>query len=319
MFNVLTGSFKSIVNKIRFQDDASSLKKATTELRKSLLKSDVHHKTTKELVGAIELETKQNGIGQDNFLKSLQSQLTNILTTSGNQGFVYASTPLTTILMTGLQGSGKTTTTGKLALYLKQKKKKVLIAAGDLQRLAAVEQLKQIGAQIEVDVYFDDNETNPVKIALGAKQKAQAEQYDVLLLDTAGRLAIDDELMSQLEDVKKAVTPNEIFYVADSLTGHDATKTATSFKEKIGIDGVILTKFDGDTKGGVALSIAHQVEVPLRFVGTGEKMPDLEVFIPERIVSRLMGAGDIEGLAEKTSAVIDEKKAKEVSKKISGF
>jgi len=316
MFNVLTGSFKSIVNKIRFQDDASSLKKATTELRKSLLKSDVHHKTTKELVGAIELETKQNGIGQDNFLKSLQSQLTNILTTSGNQGFVYASTPLTTILMTGLQGSGKTTTTGKLALYLKQKKKKVLIAAGDLQRLAAVEQLKQIGAQIEVDVYFDDNETNPVKIALGAKQKAQAEQYDVLLLDTAGRLAIDDELMSQLEDVKKAVTPNEIFYVADSLTGHDATKTATSFKEKIGIDGVILTKFDGDTKGGVALSIAHQVEVPLRFVGTGEKMPDLEVFIPERIVSRLMGAGDIEGLAEKTSAVIDEKKAKEVSKKI---
>ncbi len=316
MFETLTGSFKSVVNKIRHQDDASSLKKATTELRKSLLKSDVHHKTTKQLVTAVELETKQNGIGQDNFLKALKSSLTDILTTTGNQGFVYASTPVTTILMTGLQGSGKTTTTGKLALYLKQKKKKVLVAAADLQRLAAVEQLKQIAEQIEVDIYFEENETNPVKIAQNAKKKAQDEMYDVLLIDTAGRLAIDDELMSQLEDVKKATTPDEIFYVADSLTGHDATKTATTFKNKIGIDGVILTKFDGDTKGGVALSIASQVEVPLRFVGTGEKMPDLEVFIPDRIVSRLMGAGDIEGLAEKTASVIDEKKAKAVSKKI---
>ncbi len=316
MFEVLTGGFKSVVNKIRHQDDASALKKATTELRKSLLKSDVHHKTTKQLVTAIESDTKENGIGQDSFLKALQKNLTTILTTSGNQGFVYASTPLTTILMTGLQGSGKTTTTGKLALNLKQKKKKVLVAAADLQRLAAVEQLKQIGEQIEVDIYFDDNESDPVKIALAAKKKAQDGLYDVLLVDTAGRLAIDDELMSQLKDIKSAVNPDEIFYVADALTGHDATKTATSFKEKIGIDGVILTKFDGDTKGGVALSIANQVEVPLRFVGTGEKMPDLEVFIPDRIVSRLMGAGDIEGLAEKTSAVIDEKKAKEVTKKI---
>jgi signal recognition particle subunit SRP54 len=316
VFGTLTDSFKTVVNKIRHQDDASALKKATTELRKSLLKSDVHHKTTKELVTAIELDTKKNGIGQDSFLKALQNNLTSILTTEGNQGFVYASTPLTTILMTGLQGSGKTTTTGKLALYLKQRKKKVLVAAADLQRLAAVEQLKQIAQQIEVDIYFDENETNPVKIAQAAKKKAEDELYDVLLVDTAGRLAIDDELMVQLEDVKKNVAPDEIFYVADSMTGHDATKTATTFKEKIGIDGVVLTKFDGDTKGGVALSIASQVGVPLRFVGTGEKMPDLEVFIPDRIVSRLMGAGDVEGLAEKASSVIDEKKAKEVTKKI---
>jgi signal recognition particle subunit SRP54 len=316
VFGTLTDSFKTVVNKIRHQDDASALKKATTELRKSLLKSDVHHKTTKELVTAIELDTKKNGIGQDSFLKALQNNLTSILTTEGNQGFVYASTPLTTILMTGLQGSGKTTTTGKLALYLKQRKKKVLVAAADLQRLAAVEQLKQISEQIEVDIYFDENETNPVEIAKAAKKKAEDELYDVLLVDTAGRLAIDDELMVQLEDVKKNVAPDEIFYVADSMTGHDATKTATTFKEKIGIDGVVLTKFDGDTKGGVALSIASQVGVPLRFVGTGEKMPDLEVFIPDRIVSRLMGAGDVEGLAEKASSVIDEKKAKEVTKKI---
>jgi len=316
LFDSITGSIRNAVNKIRHKDDATALKKAVTELRKSLLKSDVHHKTTKELITAVELETKKNGIGQDSFLKALQSELTKTLTTEGNQGFVFSSTPPTTILMTGLQGSGKTTTTGKLANYLKIRKKKVLVAACDLQRLAAVEQLKQIAAQIEVDVYFDDNEKDPVKIALAAQEKAKKELYDVLLIDTAGRLAIDEELMNQLHDVKKAIKPDEIFYVADSLTGHDATKTATTFKEKIGIDGVVLSKYDGDTKGGVAISISQQVGVPLRFVGTGEKMPDLEVFIPDRIVSRLMGAGDIEGLAEKTSAVIDEKKAKEVSKKI---
>ncbi len=317
MFDTLTGSFKSIVGKIRHRDDANALKRAITELKKSLLNADVHFKTTKELLTKIELDTKTNGIGQDSFLKALQTSLTNILTTQGNQGFVYSNkSPLTTILMTGLQGSGKTTTTGKLANYLKTRNKKVLVAAADLQRLAAVEQLRQIGAQIEVDVYFEENETNPVQIVKNAKKKAETELYDVLLVDTAGRLAIDDELMDQLKDIQKAVKPDEVFYVADSLTGHDATKTATTFKEKIGIDGVILSKYDGDTKGGVAISIAHQVQVPLRFVGIGEKMPDLEPFIPERIVSRLMGAGDIEGLAEKTSAIIDEKKAKEVTRKI---
>ena len=246
LFDVLTGSFRNAINKIRFKDDASALKKATTELKKSLLKADVHHKTTKDLVEAVEINTKLLGIGQESFLKSLQKELSNILTTAGNQGFVFSNTPPTTVLMTGLQGSGKTTTTGKLANYLKQRKKKVLVAACDLQRLAAVEQLKQIAAQIEVDIYFDDNESNPVKIALAAQQKAKAEHYDVLLIDTAGRLAIDEELMQQLHDVKKAVNPNEIFYVADSLTGHDATKTATTFKEKIGIDGVVLSKYDGD-------------------------------------------------------------------------
>jgi signal recognition particle subunit SRP54 len=317
VFDSLTSSFKSVVGKIRHQDDVKALKKATTELKKALLKSDVHHKTTKELVTQVELETKASGIGQDNFIKALQKTLTELLTVEGNQGFVFSNkSSLTTILMTGLQGSGKTTTTGKLASYLKLRKKKVLIAAADLQRLAAVEQLKQIGAQIEVDVFFDDNETNPVKIVQAAKAKAEKELYDVLLVDTAGRLAIDEELMSQLKDIKESVNPDEIFYVADSLTGHDATRTAASFKEQIGIDGVILSKYDGDTKGGVAISLAHQTGTPLRFIGVGEKMENLEVFIPDRIVSRLMGAGDVEGLAEKASAVIDEKKAKEVTKKI---
>ena len=316
MFEVLTDSFKNAVNKIRFRDDEKALKKATLELRKSLLKYDVHHKTTKELISNIELSTKRLGIGQDNFLKSLRSELTSILKVEGNQGFVYSPTPPTIILMTGLQGSGKTTTTGKLANYLKLRKKKVLIAAADLQRLAAVEQLKQISAQIEVDLFFDDNEKDPIEIAKKAKEKAISGHYDVLLVDTAGRLAIDAELMQQLDDVKDAINPDEIFYVADALTGHDATRTAITFKEKIGIDGVILSKYDGDTKGGVAISLAHQVGVPLRFIGIGEKMPDIEVFITDRIVSRLMGAGDVEGLAEKTSAIIDDKKAKEVTRKI---
>ena len=316
MFDSITGSIRNVVSKIRHQDDNAALKKAVTELKKSLLKADIHHKTAKELVTNIELETKKNGIGQDSFLNALKQELTTVLTANGNQGFVFSSTPPTTILMTGLQGSGKTTTTGKLANYLKLRKKKVLVAAADLQRLAAVEQLKQIAAQIDVDIYFDDNETDPVKIAIAAQEKAKKELYDVLLIDTAGRLAIDEELMLQLENIKNSVKPDEIFYVADSLTGHDATKTATTFKDKIGIDGVILSKYDGDTKGGVALSISHQVGVPLRFIGIGEKMPDLEVFIPDRIVSRLLGLGDIEGLAEKTSAIIDEKKAKQVAKKI---
>ncbi len=317
MFDSLTSSFKTVVGKIRYKDDANALKKAITDLKKSLLKSDVHHKTTRELVAQVEIQTKKDGIGQESFLKALQTSLTTILTASGNQGFVYSNqSPLTTILMTGLQGSGKTTTTGKLATYLKTRNKKVLVAAADLQRLAAVEQLKQIAEQIEVDIYFDESETNPINIAKNAKKKAQEGAYDVLLIDTAGRLAIDDELMGQLEDVKNEIKPDEIFYVADTLTGHDATKTATTFKEKIGIDGVILSKFDGDTKGGVALSLAHQVGIPLRFIGIGEKMPDLEVFIPDRIVSRLMGAGDVEGLAEKAAAIIDEKKAKEVTQKI---
>ena len=317
MFDVLTNSFKSIVGKIRYKDDTKSLTRAITELKKSLLKSDVHHKTTKELITQVELLTKQNGIGQDSFLKALKTTLNNILTTAGNQGFVYSNkSSLTTILMTGLQGSGKTTTTGKLANYLKMRNKKVLVAAADLQRLAAVEQLKQIGTAIEVDVYFDDSEKDPVKIALNAKKKAQDELYDVLFIDTAGRLAIDEDLMSELKNIKDSVQPDEIFYVADSLTGHDATRTAMTFKDKIGIDGVILSKYDGDTKGGVAISLAHQVGIPLRFIGIGEKMPDIEPFIPDRIVSRLMGAGDIEGLSEKAAAVIDEKKAKEVTRKI---
>jgi len=316
MFDTLTSSFKGAIDKIRFYDDDKALKKALTELKKSLLKADVHHKVVKELLSVVEKDTKANGIGKESFLRALQNELTKILTAKGNQGFVFASKPPTVVLMIGLQGSGKTTTTGKIAHFLKeQKKKKVMVVAGDLQRLAAVEQLRQITEQIGVTLIADENST-PQKIVKEALSKAQKELYDVVLIDTAGRLAIDNELMDELSNIKKVANPDELFYVADAMTGMDAVRTAQTFKEKIGISGVILSKYDGDSKGGVALGIAHQVGVPLRFIGAGEKMADLEQFLPDRIVSRLMGAGDLESLAEKTANIIDEKQAKKLTSKI---
>lgn len=316
MFESISNSFKNAINKIKFKDDEKSLKKALDELKKSLLKSDVHFKVVKDLLKNVELETKKNGIGKSEFLKSLENNLTQILTAPGNYGFVYANKPPTVVLMAGLQGSGKTTTTAKLANYLKLRKKKVLIVAADLQRLAAVEQLKQLSAENELDLFYDDNSNDPIDIAVRGLKEANEKFYDVVLIDTAGRLAIDEELMGQIKDIKEKTSPDEVFYVADSMTGQDAIRTAKSFDEQLEISGVILTKYDGDSKGGVALSIAHQISKPLRFIGIGEKIPDLEVFVPERIVSRLMGAGDIESLVEKTNAVIDEKEAKQITKKI---
>ncbi len=316
MFEVLTDSFKSAINKVRFADDEKSLKKALDTLKKSLLKADVHHKVVKDLIKTIELETKQNGIGKESFLKSMHDNLTDILTAQGNQGFVYASKPPTVALMCGLQGSGKTTTSVKMAHFVKSKQKKVLVAACDLQRLAAVEQLKQLCEQNEIDLFFDDSEKNPIKIAKDALKRAKEGLYDVLIVDTAGRLAIDEELMGELRDVKKALNPDEVFYVADSLTGQDAVRSASTFHEQMDITGVVLTKYDGDSKGGVALGLAKQVGVPLRFIGMGEKVADLEQFLPERIVTRLMGEGDLATLAEKTADVIDEKAAKELTSKI---
>jgi len=316
MFDTLTDSFTNAIKKIRFHDDDKALTKALNELKKNLLKADVNHKVVKELIVNVQSLTKEKGIGKDQFLEALRETLYKLLEVGGNKGFVFASTPPTKILMTGLQGSGKTTTTGKLATYLKNKQKKVLMVAADLQRLAAVEQLRQISSQIEVELYEDEATKNPVEVVKAALEYANSKIFDVVLIDTAGRLAIDDELMDELENVKKVAIPDEIFYVADSLTGQDAIRTASTFKEKIGIDGVILSKYDGDSKGGVALGLSSQVEVPLRFIGNGEKMEDLEVFIPERIVNRLMGFGDVEGLAEKTANIIDEKDAKRLTKKI---
>lgn len=315
MFDTLGQTFRGIVDKIRFSDDEKSLSRALDELKKSLLKNDVHHKVTKELIAQVESKTKQLGIGRQNFLDSLQQALLSILSSSKAYGFVFAPKPPTTILMTGLQGSGKTTSSAKLAHYLKTKNKKVLLAACDLQRLAAVKQLQQLGEQIEVDVFTLESAT-PLEVAKLAKERAISAQYDVLILDTAGRLAIDEALMQELCAIKSALNPDEIFYVADSLSGQDGVRSADTFNKTLDVSGVILSKFDSDSKGGIALSIAYQIGLPLRFIGVGEKIPDFEIFIPERIISRLMGAGDIASLAEKTAGILSEKEAKAVTKKI---
>ena len=297
MFEQISESFRLAVSKIRFVDDEKALKNAIDVLKKALLKADVHHKVTKELLGLIEAQIKQTGVGQKQFLDAIKSNLTKILTAPGNQGFVYASAVPTIVLMAGLQGSGKTTTTIKLANYLKLRKKKVLVAACDLQRLAAVEQLRQLCEANEIDLFFIEDEKNPIKVAKAALDKAKSGLYDVLLVDTAGRLAIDEVLMNELKEVKSLLNPHEIFYVADAMSGQDGVKSAASFNEMLGITGVILSKFDSDSKGGVAISIAKQLEIPLRFVGTGEKVADLESFIPDRIVGRIMGEGDLATLA----------------------
>lgn len=316
MFDTLGDTFKSIVNKIRFNDDEKSLTRALDELKKSLLKNDVHHKVAKEIIQQVETKTKSLGIGKQNFLDSLQQAILSVLQSSKNYGFVFANKPPTTILMTGLQGSGKTTTSAKLANYLKTKNKKVLLAACDLQRLAAVKQLQQLGEQIEVEVFSIEGNHDPISIAKLAKQKAIDSQFDVLIIDTAGRLAIDEALMNELKAIKNTIAPDEIFYVADSLSGQDGVRTAASFNEQLDLSGVILSKFDSDSKGGIALSIAYQIGLPLRFIGTGEKIPDFDIFIPDRIVSRLMGAGDIASLAEKTASIINPKEAKTLTNKI---
>ena len=274
MFDTLTNSFKGIVSKIRFQDDERALARSLDELKKILLRNDVYHKVAKEILAQIESECKKNAVGRDNFKSALESALHSVF--SGTYGFTYAPKPPTIVLMVGLQGSGKTTSSAKLANYLKLRGKKVLLVSCDLQRLAAVEQLRQLAKEI----------------------------------------AIDKDLMSELQAIKSKVKAHESFYVLDSLSGQDAVRSADTFNKEIGLSGVILSKFDSDTKGGIALSVAKQINVPIRFIGSGEKMADLDIFLPERIVGRLMGAGDVAGFIEKTTAVVDEKEAKAITKKI---
>lgn len=319
MFDTLSSSLRSIASKIRFNDDDKALNRALDELKKTLLKSDVHHKVTKSLLDQIAIQTREKGIGKQSFLDALQAALLEILTTSGHYGFVYAPKPPTIVLMCGLQGSGKTTTSAKLANYLKTRNKKVLLVACDLARLAAVKQLQVLGEQIEVEVFSPDSmpaESSPIAVAQAAKKRAEQGGFDVVIVDSAGRLAIDEGLMSELQSLRNSLQPDEVFYVADSLSGQDGIRSAQSFHERVGLSGVILTKFDSDSKGGIALNIAYQLQIPLRFIGNGEKIPDLDIFIPDRIVSRLMGAGDIVSLAEKTATIIDEKEAKSISKKL---
>lgn len=317
MFEFVSESLKSAINKLKIVDDEKALKNALDTLKKSLLKSDVHHKITKDLVAAVENDLKNDKIGQLAFINSIKKNLTDFLSVEGAaSGFVFAPKAPTVVLMCGLQGGGKTTTTIKLANYVKTRNKKVLVAACDLQRLAAVEQLRQLCEANEIELFTLPNETNPVKVAKAALKAAQEGLYDALFIDSAGRLAIDEALMSELEEIKRAVAPFEIFYVADAMTGQGGVRAAESFHQRLTLTGVILSKFDADTKGGVALGIARQTNVPLRFVGVGEKVADIEPFVAERIVGRILGEGDLATLAEKTASVFSEKEAKNITRKI---
>ena len=337
MFDTLTNSFKGIVSKIRFQDDDKALARSLDELKKILLRNDVYHKVAKEIIAQIERECKEanggkGGITRDGFRDALEHSLHSVF--KGNYGFTYAPKPPTIVLMVGLQGSGKTTSSAKLANYLKLRGKKVLLTSCDLQRLAAVEQLRQLAKEIEVDFFNksvgesnaksaessgDSRESTTktiLQIAKDAVKLGADSLYDVVIIDTAGRLAIDKDLMSELKALKSAVNANETLYVLDSLSGQDAVRSADTFNQEIGLSGVILSKFDSDSKGGIALSVAKQIGIPIRFIGSGEKMADLDIFLPDRITGRLMGAGDVAGFIEKTTAVVDEKEAKAITKKI---
>lgn len=313
MFDTLTNSFKGLVNKIRFQDDEKALARILDELKKVLLKNDVYHKVSKEILAQVESECKKNGIGRDTFKQALEHSLMSVF--SGNYGFTFAPVPPTIVLMVGLQGSGKTTSSAKLANYLKLRGKKVLLVACDLARLAAVEQLCQLASEIEVD-FFSKDSASSLEVAKEALELCKNAAYDVVIIDTAGRLAIDKALMGELKELKNFTKAHETFYVLDSLSGQDAIRSADSFNQEIGLSGVILSKFDSDTKGGIALSVTKQIGIPIRFIGSGEKIADLDIFLPDRITSRLMGAGDVMGFIEKTTAVVDEKEAKVLTKKI---
>lgn len=292
----------------------------TKEIRKALLDADVNYKVAKTFTDNV----KEKALGE-NVLTSLSpGQLLVKIThdelaalMGGTKEDIYLGGNPTIILMSGLQGSGKTTFTGKLANYLKTKKgKKPLMVACDVYRPAAIDQLHVLGEQIGVEVFSNKEEKNPIKIAEAALKQAKENGNSVVLIDTAGRLAIDEQMMNEISDLKKAIKPNEILFVVDSMTGQDAVNTAKAFNDRLDFDGVILTKLDGDTRGGAALSIKSVVNKPIKFIGTGEKMEALDVFYPERMADRILGMGDVVTLVERAQEQFSEEEARKLNKKI---
>ncbi|MBL55931.1 MAG: signal recognition particle protein [Flavobacteriales bacterium] len=292
----------------------------TKEIRRALLDADVSFKVAKEFTNRV----KEKAIGQ-NVLTTLQpgQVLTKIVhdelveLMGGEESDLSISGNPAVILIAGLQGSGKTTFTGKLANYLKTKKgKKPLLVGGDVYRPAAMDQLEVLGGQVDADVYLERENKNPVEIAENAIKYARQNGFNVVIVDTAGRLAVDQEMMDEIGRVKDAVKPQEILFVVDSMTGQDAVNTAKAFNDKLDFNGVVLTKLDGDTRGGAALSIREVVTKPIKFVGTGEKMDALDVFYPSRMADRILGMGDVVSLVERAEAQFDEEQAKKLQKKI---
>ncbi len=289
------------------------------DVRKALMEADVAYKVAKQFTDTVKAKAMgQNVINalkpQELMLSIVREELINLM--GGGKVTLDLKDKPSVVLMSGLQGSGKTTFSGKLALRLKSQGRRPLLVAGDVYRPAAIEQLKVLGEQIKVPVYSEDGSKNPVEIALHAISQAKKESYDVVIVDTAGRLAVDEAMMNEIAAIKEAVHPNETLFVVDSMTGQDAVNTAKEFNDRLDFDGVILTKLDGDTRGGAALSIRAVVNKPIKFIGSGEKLEDLEEFNPEGMASRIMGQGDIWSLAERAQRIIDEDEAKRLQERI---
>ena len=323
MFENLSERLERSFKILKGQGKITELNVAETlkEVRRSLLDADVNYKIAKDFTN----RGKEKALGMNvltavkpgqMMVKIVHDELAELM--GGKNVEVDIKGNPAIILMSGLQGSGKTTFSGKFANLLKNKKgKKPLLVACDVYRPAAIEQLKVLGEQIQVPVYSDETTKDPVRIALDAIKQAKAKGYDVVIVDTAGRLAIDEQMMNEIAAIKEAIHPNETLFVVDAMTGQDAVNTAREFNERLDFNGVILTKLDGDTRGGAALSIRTVVNKPIKYVGTGEKLEALDAFHPERMADRILGMGDIVSLVEKAQEQFDAEEAKKLQKKIS--
>ncbi len=291
----------------------------TKEIRKALLDADVNYKTAKDFTDRV----KAKALGQDVLTAISPGQLLTKITHDElaelmggqSQGMNMSGNP-TVVLMSGLQGSGKTTFSGKLANYIRKKGKRPLLVACDVYRPAAIDQLETLGKQLDIPVYSERASNDPVEIAQHAIAYAKQHGFTAVIVDTAGRLAIDEQMMDEIARVKKAISPQETLFVVDAMTGQDAVNTAKAFNERLNIDGVVLTKLDGDARGGAALSIRSVVDKPIKFIGTGEKMEALDEFHPDRMAGRILGMGDVVSLVERAQEQFDEKAARELNKKI---
>ncbi|MBL1233771.1 MAG: signal recognition particle protein [Vicingaceae bacterium] len=322
MFDSLSDKLERAFKVLKGQGQVTEINIAETvkEIRRALLDADVSYKVAKQFTD----EVKEKALGE-NVINSLSPNQLMVKIThdalvdlmGGGEEEINLKGNPTVILIAGLQGSGKTTFSGKLANYLKTKKGKTpMLVAGDVYRPAAIDQLHVLGEQIGVEVWSDKENKNPVDIAKKAIAEAKQKGFNTVIIDTAGRLAVDQQMMNEIEAVKNAVSPNEILFVVDSMTGQDAVNTAKAFNDKLDFNGVVLTKLDGDTRGGAALSIRSVVDKPIKFVGTGEKMDALDVFYPSRMADRILGMGDVVSLVERAQEQYDEKKARELQKKI---
>lgn len=322
MFENLSEKFERAFKVLKGHGQISEINVAETlkEVRRALLDADVNFKTAKEFTTTV----KEKALGRDVLTSISPGQLMTkicheelVELMGGNEAEINTKGNPGIILMSGLQGSGKTTFTGKLGNYLKTKKgKKVLLVACDVYRPAAIDQLHVLGEQLDIEVYSNKEEKNPVAIAQAAIQHAKSKGFNVVIVDTAGRLAIDEQMMNEIAEVKKAIQPTETLFVVDSMTGQDAVNTAKTFNERIDFDGVVLTKLDGDTRGGAALSIKAIVNKPIKFVGTGEKMDALDVFYPARMADRILGMGDVVSLVERAQEQFNEEEARKLQKRI---